>query len=203
MSLSSKSIMKYIRYLLYSILLGVLFGGSYGILSFLRLNNTLSFTIPWQGIFYIGVFFSIPYIAGIEKEIKYKGKKIEGITSNYIENESEYIWEYGAQWKDVIVEVINGIIYNNQVFCLEYKEKDYIRYVSEKMEDNLIKSSKRKASINRIIIEIEKEEGGKVRMAVHKDNQYMELSNKDNEEVLTKIVIGLMKHGSKLTKAST
>jgi hypothetical protein len=194
---------KYIRYIIYTALLGIIFGGGYGILSFLKLNNIISISLSWQGILYIGVFASIPLIAGIEKEIKYKGKKIEGITNNYLENVAHYVWEYEERWKETIEDIINGIVYNNQVFCLEYQEEDYIRYVSEKLEENVLVGKKKKVPINRIIIEVEKEERKKVSIIVHKEMQYIELSNKDNEEILKKIVKGLISSGNKLTHAST
>lgn len=194
--------MKYIRYIIYSILLCLIFGGSYGIISLLRLSNIIAISVSWKGIFYLGVITSIPLIAGIKKELQKKEKTIKGITSNYIENIAEYIWEYRECWKEIIEEAINGIIYNNNVFCLEYKEENNIRYISEKIENNLSIHQKKKARTNRMIIEIEKVENEKIRIVVHKENQFTELSNKDNEEVLKKIVIGLLESSHKLTNTS-
>lgn len=147
--------------------------------------------ISTKSLLYIATIGLIPFIAGLCKDIKRPQFKIEGLKNDYLKQESKYQIEVEEDWKTRIKEVMNGMVYERQVFNQDYEDDKTVVYVSEPVIDNIDPKKAKKRNSNRIIAEfelIEEDKKNFVEINIHKEYQYSELSNHDNEMVISKVI---------------
>jgi hypothetical protein len=182
--------MKYIRYLIYLLFEAAIIGGGIALIGLLHKLGVFDPKLNAKGISTLVIFLMLPVLVAYSKDKKKAIPKLEGMKNNYLKQESEYKTIITKDWKETLKGIMNEMVVDNQVFYLDYEEEDYIAYRSEAIEQE-INAKKVKKHRNRIIVELEKEEDNSIRIIAHKENQYSELSNRDNEEVIAKIVEGL------------
>ena len=151
----------------------------------------LAVQISTKSLLYIATIGLIPFIAGLSKDLKKPQIKIEGLKNDYLKQVSKYQIEVDGDWKTKIKEVMNGMAYERQVFNHDYEDEKTLVYVSEPILDDIDPKKATKRNSNRIIVEFELGEKDKRRMVeinIHKEYQYSELSNHDNEMVISKVI---------------
>ena len=179
--------MKYLRYLLYLIFGSLIVGGGFVLLDLIFKAKILNGNISFKTISIIIFWGLFPVIGSF---IKYKKKErvnINGMTNNYLKLESKCKLNVESEWKIRVKEIMNYLVYDNQLFVLDYEEEDYLEYRTDE-PINDIELKKRKQFKNRIIVEIVKNINKEIEILVHKENQISEFSNYDNEAVLRQIM---------------
>jgi hypothetical protein len=184
--------MKYIRYFILLAIICILGGAGFGLISLLSNMLNLSMHISIKSLLYLTTIGLIPFIAGLSKDLKKPQFKIEGLKNDYLKQVSKYQIKIDGDWKTKIKDIMNGMAYERQIFNQDYEDEKTLVYISEPvLEDIDPKKARKRNSNNRIIAEFESvEEDIKkiVEINIHKEYQYSELSNHDNEMVICKII---------------
>jgi hypothetical protein len=183
--------MKYIRYLILLAIICILGGAGFELISLFSGMLHLAMHISAKSLLYIATIGLIPFIVGLSKDLKKSQFRIEGIKNDYLNQVSKYQIEVDGDWKTQIKGIMNGMAYERQVFNQDYEDEKTLVYVSEPVIDDIDPKKTRKRNNNRIIAEFELGEEDKkdmVRINIHKEYQYSELSNYDNEMVISKVI---------------
>lgn len=181
---------RFLRYWLYLLFLGAVVGGGLALLPLLR-GLGLGIGAPTtKALVTLLVFAAIPVAKGLKSDLSSRPAQIEGGSHNYLAQESTWTGPAAADWKARLKETVNGIIFEGRAFVLELEEEDFLAYRSERNRASLEKRRKRRSE-NRMIVEAEGLEDGSLCVMVRKERQYVELSNRDNEELLALLVHGM------------
>jgi len=183
--------MKYIRYFILLAIICILGGAGFGLISLFSSILHLALHISAKSLLYVATIALIPFIAGLSKDIKKSQFKIEGLKNDYLKQVSKYQIEVDGDWKTRIKEIMNGMAYERQVFNQDYEDEKTLVYVSEPVIDDIDPKKATKRNNNRIIAEFEfgeEDRKGMVEINIHKEYQYSELSNHDNEMVISKVI---------------
>jgi len=183
--------MKYIRYFILLAIICFLGGAGFGLISLFSNMLHLAMHISAKSLLYVATIGLIPFIAGLSKDLKKPQFKIEGLKNDYLKQVSKYQIELDGNWKTRIKEIMNGMAYERQIFNQDYEDEKTLVYVSEPVIDDIDPKKATKRNSNRIIAEFELGEEDKKNMVeinIHKEYQYSELSNHDNEMVISKVI---------------
>lgn len=184
--------------------MSLLFGGGYGLWTLIGHLLQKPTSLSFKGIISVAVLALLPAVISLSKDNREKVRLLPGIKSDYLRQNTSVVLKAHEVSKAEIENAIYAVWINQQMFAKEYEEVKYAVYRSQTGEGDL-DTKKTRDNKNRIIIEVDYDykNRGDIYIVVHKENQYIELSNIENELVLKMIIDGLLsvKKG-KLTLAS-
>ena len=165
------------------------------------ITRLFSIPIDWhlifskKGIIGLEMALVLPIIKGLVDQKRVGMLKNDILKNNYLIQQSEFSCvskmskdELKKSIKDNMIE----FVYRSQYFINDYDEDLCLGYISDQMQQELVETKKRKKSVyNRFVIDIELGNTDtmtfKVNVIVKKENQYINLSNSDNEELALKL----------------
>jgi hypothetical protein len=187
--------MKYIRYLIYLILMGILGSGLYGLGQIFHLwdNSNALISLIIGG----SVSILVPIAISLSNDSGRKFKRNEQINNNYLVQKSWFeidVVENVESVKNKIKEIMNRIVFELRCFNLNYENDDKLEYASEDLKNDL--RPRQRNSSNTILVEFNLSgktgNGLNIQVQICKENQFNGFSNSDNEE-LANIVLEKLK----------
>jgi hypothetical protein len=174
-----------------------LFSGGYEFFTLLNKNIGYNGAIKFKGIFSIFVITLVPIVKSIAGDVGRGKVENDKIHNKYLIQESSFekiLEESIFSIKNKVNEMMKEMVFEMSYFDHLENEKDYDVYRSEKMGSELsTKNKQRNKRVNKYIVnfdyrEIEINKTGII-VKVNRENQYIELSNKGNEELVNRIYI--------------
>jgi hypothetical protein len=117
------------------------------------------------------------------------------IKVDYINQECKYTIPKINNWKCYIEKIMDNVLINNQVLKLIDENSEYEIFKTQKNQDKQIvvskKHKKRNKEIKSIVEVINDDE--KIQIIVHYEDSYFSLSNKNNEMLMKRIYLEIIK----------
>ena len=183
--------MRYIRYYLYLLCMSLLFGGGLRIWKLLGdlLSRPVSF--PVEGIVAAALFVLLPPAASLVNDWKNRAQLPPGVRTNHLRQEARA----SIKGDGITIADIQSAIYtvrvSRQTFIKDYEEHGYVAYKGVPVDEipDGTRANKRQR-INPVIVEVtaEDREPEAFLIVVHKEYQFSEFTNTENELALQMIL---------------
>ena len=175
--------MKYIRYLLlYSFDIGLI------VVCILLFGLDSVSPITCKAISITGIISIITYLShqirDLKNEVRHPIDSCNGVMNYYIKQESIYRMSFMENWQEKVKDLIHYVRADMRKMALAYEDDKSMIFETE---DEIGKGTK-KRNRNKILLEFAKGINDEIVITAHKKKRFIELSNRENEELIGNIV---------------